>query len=65
MGKIDANSANPSSSTCAINFAQTNPHTSGSSVGGTSMPNPPAQSMNHFHGRTTIEGSAPNLRMPQ
>jgi hypothetical protein len=29
------------------------------------MPNPFAQPMNHFHSRTTIEGSAPNLGMPQ
>jgi hypothetical protein len=46
-------------------FAQTNPHTSGLSVGGTAMPNPSAQPMNHFHSRTTIEGSVPNLGMPQ
>jgi hypothetical protein len=62
--KLDTTSANPSS-TCAVNFAQTNPHTSGPSAGGTSMPNPSAQSMNHFHSWTTIEGSAPNLGMPQ
>jgi hypothetical protein len=45
----DATSANPSSSTCAVCFAQTNSHTSGPSAGGTSMPNRSAQSMNHFH----------------
>jgi hypothetical protein len=56
---------NPSSSTCAVNFAQTNPHTSGPSTGGTAMPNPAAQPMNHFYSRTTIEGSVPNLGMPQ
>jgi hypothetical protein len=60
----DAN-ANPSSSTCAVNFAQTNPHTRDPSVGGTTMPNPSAQPMNHFHSRTIIEGSASNLGMPQ
>jgi hypothetical protein len=63
--KLDTTSANPSSSTCAVNFTQTNPHTSGPSVDGTSMPNPYAQLMNHFHSRTIIEGSAPNLGMPQ
>jgi hypothetical protein len=62
--KLDATSANHSSSTCAINFTQTNPHTSGASVGGTLMPNPSAQPVNHFHSRTTIEGSAPTFRMP-
>jgi hypothetical protein len=62
--RSDAN-VNPSSSTCAINFSQTNPDTSGSSAGGTTLPNPSAQSMNHFHSRTTIEGSVTNLGMPQ
>jgi hypothetical protein len=38
--KHDATSANPSSSTCIVSFTQTNPHTSGPSVGGSSMPNP-------------------------
>jgi hypothetical protein len=40
--KLDTTSANHSSSTCTANFTQTNPHTSGPSVGGTSMPNPSA-----------------------
>jgi hypothetical protein len=61
---IDAN-VNPSSSTCTVNFAQTNPHISGPLVGGTTKPNPSAQPMNHFHSGTTIEGSAPNLEMLQ
>jgi hypothetical protein len=47
--KLDTTSANPSSSTCAVIFTQTNRHTSGPSVGGTSMPNPPTQLINHFH----------------
>jgi hypothetical protein len=47
--KFDATSVNPSSSTCAVSFTQTNPHTSGASVGGIFMPNPLAQSVNHFH----------------
>jgi hypothetical protein len=48
--KLDTTSTNPSSSsTCTINFTQTNPHTSGPSAGGTSMLNPSAQLMNHFH----------------
>jgi hypothetical protein len=63
--KLDATSANLSSSTSAISFTQTNPQTSGPLVGGTSMPIPSVQPMNHFHSRTTIEGSAPNLGMPQ
>jgi hypothetical protein len=46
--KHDTTSAN-TSSTCAINFTQTNPHTSGPLVGGTSMPNPSVQPLNHFH----------------
>jgi hypothetical protein len=46
--KLDATSANPSFSTCAIRFTQTNSHTSGPSVGDTSVPNPSVQSMNHF-----------------
>jgi hypothetical protein len=60
----DAN-VNPSSSTCTINFAQTNPHASSPSASGTTMSNPSAQSMNHFHSRTTIEDSTPNLGMLQ
>jgi hypothetical protein len=63
--KYGDSSVNPSSSTCAVSFTQTNPHTSGPSAGGTSMPNSSAQPMNHFHSRTTIEGSTPNLGMPQ
>jgi hypothetical protein len=38
--KFNATSVNSSSSTCAISFTQTNPYTSGASMGGTSMPNP-------------------------
>jgi hypothetical protein len=62
--KLDATSAYPSS-TCAISFTQTNPHTSGPSAGSTSMPNPSTQLVNHFHSRTTIEGSTPTLGMLQ
>jgi hypothetical protein len=29
------------------------------------MPNPSAQSVNHFHSRTTIKGSTPTFGMPQ
>jgi hypothetical protein len=47
--KLDATSANPSSSTCAVSFTQTNPHKSGPSTSDTSMPNPTAQPVNHFH----------------
>jgi hypothetical protein len=53
--KIDATSVNLSSSTCTVSFTQTNPRTSGPSVGGTFMPNPLAQPVNHFHSWTTIE----------
>jgi hypothetical protein len=63
--RLDAIRSNPSSSTCTVGFTQTNPHTSGPSAGSISMPNPSAQPMNHFHSRTTIEGSAPSLGMPQ
>jgi hypothetical protein len=63
--KLNATNVNPSSSTCTISFTQTNPHTSGPSVGDTSMPNSSAQPVNHFHSRTTIECSAPTFRMPQ
>jgi hypothetical protein len=63
--KLDAASTNPSSSTCAISFTQTNPNTSGPLAGSTAMPNPSAQPVNHFHSRTTIEGTTLNLGMPQ
>jgi hypothetical protein len=63
--RLDTTSANPSSSTCAVNFTQTNPYTSGPSVSGTSMPNPSAQLINHFHSRITIEGSTPTFGVPQ
>jgi hypothetical protein len=59
--KLENNSINPSSSTCAVSFTQTNPHTSGASAGSTSMPNLSVQLMNHFNSRSTIEGSGPNL----
>jgi hypothetical protein len=52
------------SSSCAVNFAQTNPQPSGTSVGRTSQPNPSTQPMNHFHSQTTIDGSAPDSGMP-
>jgi hypothetical protein len=62
--KLDTTSVIPSSSTCIVSFTQTNSHTSGASVGGTSMPNPSAQPVNHFHSQTTIEGSTPTFRVP-
>jgi hypothetical protein len=40
--RLDGTSANPSSSTGAVSFTQTNPHISGPLVSGTSMPNPSA-----------------------
>jgi hypothetical protein len=57
--------ANPSSSSYAVNFTQTNPQTSGTSAGGSTLPNLSAQPMNHFHSRITIDGSTPTLEMPQ
>jgi hypothetical protein len=60
--KPDATKVNPSS-TFAVNFTQTNTHTSGPSLSGTSMPNRSAQPVNHFHSQTTIEGSAPTFEM--
>jgi hypothetical protein len=62
--KLDNLNVNPSSSSCTIDFPQTNPHISDTSVGGTTMPNPHAQSVNHFHNRTTIDRSAPTFGMP-
>jgi hypothetical protein len=53
------------SSSCIVNFAQTNPQSSGTSAGGTSQPNPLAQPMNHFYSRTTVDGSAPACEMLQ
>jgi hypothetical protein len=51
MGKkfIDPNVLAGASSSCAINFAQTNPQSSGTSAGGTSQSNLSAQLMNHFY----------------
>jgi hypothetical protein len=48
MKKSDATKINPSF-TYTVSFIQTNPHTSGPSEGDTSMPNPSAQPVNHFH----------------
>jgi hypothetical protein len=62
--KLYASSVNPYSSTCAVSFTQTNPHTSGTSTGGTSMPHPSAQPVNHFHSQTTIEGLTTTFGMP-
>jgi hypothetical protein len=65
-GKKLANSdVNPSSSSFAVNFTQINLQTSGPSVGGTTMPIPSAQPMNHFYSRTTINGSTPTFGIPQ
>jgi hypothetical protein len=65
--KLDHSNVNPSSSSssCIVNFAQTNTQTSGTLAGGTTVPNPSAQMMNHFHSWTTIDGSAPTFGMPQ
>jgi hypothetical protein len=63
--KLDNLNIRHFSSSCAVNFSQTNPHTSGALTGDTTMSNPFAQPVNHFHSRTTIEGSAPTFRMSQ
>jgi hypothetical protein len=63
--KLDNSSINPSSSSGVVRFTQTNPQTSDTSTDGATIPNPSAQPMNHFHSRTTIEGSAPTFGMPQ
>jgi hypothetical protein len=64
-GKIFVNpNVHVSSSSCVVNFAQTNPQPGGASVGSTSQPNPSAQPMNHFYSQTTIDGSAQAYGMP-
>jgi hypothetical protein len=64
--KLDATSINPSfSSSFFVSFAQTNPHMSGTLAGGTTMSNPSAPPVNHFHSQTTINGSTPTFRMSQ
>jgi hypothetical protein len=63
--KLDATSVNPSSSTCVVSVTQTNPHISGASASGISMPHPSAHPVNNFHSRTTIDGSTPTFGMPQ
>jgi hypothetical protein len=63
--KLGSTSVNPPSSSCAVSFTQINPHTSGTSVSGTTLPHPSAQTVNHFHSRTTIEGSTPTFGMSQ
>jgi hypothetical protein len=64
--KLETTSVNPSSSSSYIvSFIQTNPQTSDTSVGGSTMPNSLAKPMNHFHSRTTIEGSTPTFGMSQ
>jgi hypothetical protein len=65
--KLDYTGVNhsSSSSSCSISFTQTSPHKSGTSMGGTTMLNPSAQPVNHFHSRTTTEGSTPIFGIPQ
>jgi hypothetical protein len=63
--KLDGYNVNHSSSSCTINFTQTNSQISGTSAGDTTFPNPSAQPMIHFHSRTIIDGSAPTFGMPQ
>jgi hypothetical protein len=52
--KLADSNVNPSSSSCAVNFAQINPQTSGTSAGSTTMPNPSAHPMNHNHNRNIL-----------
>jgi hypothetical protein len=63
--KLGSTSVNHSSNSYAVSFTQTNPHTSGTSAGGTTMPNSSAKQVNHFHSRTTIKGWAPTFGMLQ
>jgi hypothetical protein len=51
------------SSSCVVNFAQTNSQPSSILTGGTSQPHPSAQSMNHFYSRTDVDDSAPAYGM--
>jgi hypothetical protein len=46
---VDHNVNPSSSSSCVVNFTQTNLQISGTSAGGATMPNPSTQLMNHFH----------------
>jgi hypothetical protein len=49
MGKFVDPNVHVSSSSCTVNFDQTNSQLGGTSAGGTSQPNPLAQPMNHFY----------------
>jgi hypothetical protein len=60
----DSNINYSSSSSCVVSFAESNPQTSGTMMGGATMPNPSVQPMNYFHSRTTIEGSTPTFGVP-
>jgi hypothetical protein len=62
--KHDSVGVSPSSSS-VVSFTQTNTHTSGTSTGATKTSNPSTQPVNHFHSRTTIEGSTSTFGMPQ
>jgi hypothetical protein len=63
--KLADSNVNSSSPFCAVNFAQTNPQTNGTSVGDTTIPNPSAQLMNHFHSKIIIDDSSPTFSMTQ
>jgi hypothetical protein len=63
--KLETTSVNPSSSSYTVSFIQTNPQISDTLVDAATMPNSLAKPMNHFHSRTTIEGSTPTFRMSQ
>jgi hypothetical protein len=52
------------SSSCDVNFAQTNSQPSGTSLGSTSQPHPSTQPMNHFYSQTDVDGSTPAYGMP-
>jgi hypothetical protein len=53
------------SSSCDVNFAQTNHQSSGTSASITSELNSSASPMNHFYSRITIDGSTPTCGIPQ
>jgi hypothetical protein len=47
--KLADSNVHPSSSSCAVNFAQINPQPSGTSACGMTQPNLSAQPMNQFY----------------
>jgi hypothetical protein len=61
---VDSN-VHRASSSCIVNFDQTNPQPSGTSTSDITQPNPSTQLMNHFYSQTIIDGLTPAGGMPQ